>query len=122
MKVYIAGKVSGLPWADVTMKFGAAQKALEAKGFEVANPLAIVSEQYGKLIDPGFSFLDTPWEVCMKWVLPVMFTCDAVVMLPCWPKSRGGVLERFLSGCVKIPVYEGLNDPRLSKFYVCRGA
>ena len=42
--IYLAGKVTGLPIHEVTMKFGSKQKQLEAKGYEVINPLELVSK------------------------------------------------------------------------------
>lgn len=112
MKLYVAGKISGLPWAEVTAKFGAAQVALEVKGFAVVNPLAVVSKHHG--ISPKADrLLDTPWEWCMRWCIASLTNCDAVVMLPCWADSRGATLERYLAGSLNIPVFDGLNDPKL---------
>ena len=43
-KIYIAGKVSGEPIADCTLKFGTAQKEIETLGFEAVNPIAVVND------------------------------------------------------------------------------
>lgn len=109
MKLYIAGKVSGLPYAEVTAKFGMAQKTLEAKGYSVVNPLAVVSKQHG--ISPKADrLLDTPWQWCMRWCIAALMGCDGVVMLPCWADSRGAKLERYVAGSLGIPVYDDVKD------------
>ena len=39
MKIYISGKISGLPYGEVERKFADAEELLESIGFEVVNPL-----------------------------------------------------------------------------------
>ncbi len=112
MKLYIAGKVSGMPYAEVTAKFGMAQKELEARGYTVVNPLAVVSHQHG-ITPKADSMLKTPWEWCMRWCLRALMDCDGVVLLPCWTDSRGATLERYVAGSLQIPIYEGVKDPAL---------
>jgi hypothetical protein len=109
MKLYVAGKVTGLPWQDVTMKFGAAEVALKQKGYQVVNPLAVVSHQHG-ITPKADRLLDTPWEWCMRWCIASLMSCDGIVMLPCWAGSRGAKFERFVAGSLGIPVYEGVKS------------
>jgi hypothetical protein len=112
MKLYIAGKVTGLPYVEVTQKFGVAQVQLRAAGFKAINPLQVVSDMHER--DPKADrLLDTPWEWCMRWCLAELMTCHGMVILPCWADSRGAKLERYVAGCLNIPVYEGLKDPKL---------
>lgn len=84
VRVYIAGKVSGLPLHEVTMKFGTAQKELERMGFEVVNPLEVVHQAHlGHPVADRVS--DAPWGWCMRHCLHAMMACHAVVMLRCQP-------------------------------------
>ncbi len=80
-KIYIAGKVTGEPIAECTMKFGVAQKKIEAIGFEAINPLAVVGD------------FNASWEVAMKKCLKALIDCDGVILLPCWQGSRGATIE-----------------------------
>lgn len=84
-KIYIAGKVTGEPIAECTMKFGQMQKELELMGFEVINPLAVVGD------------FKAPWQYAMKKCIKAMLDCDGVVILPCWILSPGAKIERQLA-------------------------
>lgn len=39
MRIYISGKISGLPYDEVQERFNGAEDLLTELGFEVANPL-----------------------------------------------------------------------------------
>lgn len=96
-RVYIAGKVSGTPLAECTMKFGTAQKRLEAEGYEVVNPLEVVTSNS----ELGFK---TPWPVAMKLTLAAMMTCDLVYMLEDYRFSRGAMIEHQLAEQILMPI------------------
>lgn len=93
-KIYIAGKVTGLPIAEVTMKFGTAQKELENKGYEVVNPLAVVAEQ-----GDGFR---TDWQTAMRLCIKELMDCDGIYLLPCWEHSTGAQIEKRLAEQLKM--------------------
>lgn len=84
-KIYIAGKVSGLPIHEVTMKFGTAQKKLENKGYEVINPLAVVNDW------------DTDWNTAMRKCIAALTDCDAICLLPDWKESKGARIENSIA-------------------------
>lgn len=94
-KIYIAGKVTGLPYAQVWEKFDNVQKRLMNDGHIPHNPVAMVKacklEQHS-------------WEDIMKECLKILVDCDEVHMLPCWKESRGATLERDLALRLNIPV------------------
>ena len=79
--IYIAGAVSGLPIHEVTMKFGAAQKQLEAKGYTVVNPLKVVNDWH------------MPWDEAVDIGLKALDKCDAIYLLADWYHSRGAIIE-----------------------------
>ena len=79
-KVYIAGKVTGLPQQEVVDKFAKAQKDIEGMGFEVVNPIEVVSD------------FNAPWNEAMKMCVNALFECNAIVFLPCWTDSKGAQL------------------------------
>lgn len=84
-KIYIAGKVTGLPQQEVVAKFAKAQKEIEAMGFEVVNPIEVVND------------FDTPWQDAMKMCLTALFECTGIVLLPCWKESKGARIEQALA-------------------------
>lgn len=84
-KIYIAGKITGLPIHEVTMKFGAAQKKLENKGYEVVNPIAVVNDW------------DTTWDNAMRKCIAALVECDSIALLPDWKSSPGAILENDIA-------------------------
>lgn len=92
-KIYIAGKVTGEPIAECTMKFGTAQNAIEALGFEAINPLEVVGDW------------NTPWNEAMKKCISAMIECEAVVLLPDWIDSKGAKLENQIANSFDMPIF-----------------
>lgn len=84
-KIYIAGKVTGLPQQEVVDKFAKAQKDIEEMGFEVVNPIKVVKN------------FDTPWNEAMKMCITALFDCNCMVLLPCWKESKGARLEKDIA-------------------------
>ncbi len=79
-RIYIAGKVSGLPYAETSMKFGKYQKELMNQGHEPIVPLNIVDR-------------DDDWNTAMKKCIAALCTCDEIHMLHDWQDSPGARLE-----------------------------
>jgi hypothetical protein len=84
MKVYIAGRVSGLPYDQVKAKFSTAETMLRVADFEPVNPLGHVSCQA------------KPAEA-MKILIPLMLECDALLLLNDWEFSEGAQIEAQLA-------------------------
>lgn len=91
--VYIAGKVTGEKIADVTMKFGEAQRILKESGFEPINPLQVVNDWH------------CPWEQAMRKCIKALMTADAVYALPCSSNSKGAALEMHICTELTIPLF-----------------
>lgn len=91
-KIYIAGKVTGLPQQEVVDKFAKAQKEIEEMGFEVVNPIEVVND------------FDTPWNEAMKMCIIALLECTGIVLLPCWKDSKGARLEKDLARSFGIEV------------------
>lgn len=77
MKVYVAGKITGLDRSEAVAKFERAGKTLEGMGFSVLVPTVL------PLVD-GMSHADY-MHVC----LAMIDICDAAVFLPDWEDSPG---------------------------------
>lgn len=94
-RVYLSGKMSGLPNFGVEI-FAEAAAQLREAGYTVFSPaeLAVQSE-------------DKPWTDYMKADLVVMLQhCDGVVALPNWRTSRGARMEIFVAYAMGLPVID----------------
>lgn len=78
--VYIAGKVTGLKYEEVCVKFAAAQERLENRGFKVVNPMEIVPRE-------------ATWSEAMRICLAALPECQMIYMLRCSVNSRGAKIE-----------------------------
>lgn len=81
MKIYIAGKISGLNREDVIKKFEAAQKSLSKKGHQVFIPCVL----------PAYE--EVSHEDYLHICYAIIDVCDAVYMLSDWQQSEGALLE-----------------------------
>ncbi|MDR3266236.1 MAG: DUF4406 domain-containing protein [Tannerella sp.] len=86
-KIYISGKISGLPIDEVEAKFEEAEAKLKAEGYEVVCPLKNEINE------------DVRWETYMKMDIIMLMGCDAIYMLSDWENSRGASLEKQIAEC-----------------------
>lgn len=82
MKIYISGKISGLPIKSVIEKFKWHSGFLRMKGYEPINPIEVspYSEQKG-------------WSDYMAEDIAALLKCEAIYMLKDWGQSRGARIE-----------------------------
>lgn len=85
MKIYLAGKISGLPIEEARELFEHAEKELKECGHEVVNPLKLPHAE------------NTTWEDAMALDISHLIQCDAIFMLSNWSDSLGARLERLLA-------------------------
>ena len=79
-KVYIAGKISGLPIAEYTAKFSKAVSHLETLGYEAVNPVEHCN-------------VDMEWADCVIKCLQLLRECEGIYLLGDWQDSHGAVIE-----------------------------
>lgn len=87
-KIYISGKVTGLPFNEVKEKFGLWQEIIEGKGYEAINPVE-------HTISMGLEHED--WDTIMKSLIPLLCECDAIFLLADYSESRGAMLELHIA-------------------------
>ena len=81
MRIYISGKISGLPLDDVKVRFADAKAFLDEIGFEAVNPL-----------EKGLPD-DAPWERHMVKDIELLLSCDSIYMMDNWTLSTGAGIE-----------------------------
>lgn len=81
MKIYISGKISGLPYADVQERFNDAETMLTEIGFEVVNPLKNGLDK------------DKTWDEHICKDIAMLLPCDAIYMMDNWVDSTGASIE-----------------------------
>lgn len=92
MRVYISGKITGLPKEEYRAHFSGVAKRLRNRGFEV--------------VDPSAHDNDLDYAGYMKVSLCLLDMCDAVCMLDGWEDSKGAVFEaQYAVEVLRIPVF-----------------
>ena len=81
MKIYVSGKISGLPFADVQDRFDGAEALLNEIGFEVVNPLKNGLDK------------NRPWNEHLCRDIELLLPCDAIYMMDNWIDSTGASIE-----------------------------
>lgn len=95
-RIYIAGPMSGLPDLNYPA-FNAMAERLRALSFEVENPAENPSPKCES------------WLGYMRMAVAQLATCDAVVMLPGWSKSKGACIEHQLAVGLGLEIVEAGN-------------
>ena len=81
MRIYVSGKISGLPYEDVKTRFDDCQALLESIGFEVVNPITMGLHQ------------EATWEQHMVKDIELLLSCDSIYMMDNWTQSTGAGIE-----------------------------
>lgn len=79
---YIAGKVTGLDYDAVYLKFKKRQLELEAAGYFVINPCELIDK-------------DCDWKLAMKICLYLLQFADFISLLHDWQDSEGATMEKY---------------------------
>lgn len=83
-KIYLSGKISGLPICEAIKNFESAENQL--KGFAtIVNPMRLKHDH------------DKSWESYMKEDIKALLDCDAIAMLPNFNESKGSLIELNLA-------------------------
>ncbi len=96
-KIYISGKISGIE-NEAPELFTKAEMELQAKGFEVINPMALSHNH------------DKSWHSYMKEDVRALCECDAIYMLSNWTDSKGAIIEHTIAIYLGLKVqYEAMS-------------
>lgn len=89
MKIYIAGKITGLVYEDALRQFAEAERFLAELGHEPVNPM----KENGLDGDGN----QHAWAEYMKRDIPHLLGCDGIYLLPNWVASKGACLEKHIA-------------------------
>lgn len=103
MKVYISGKITGLPYEVVEKKFYAAEMALKKLNHNPINPLKNGLGQ------------SESWEKHMLRDIDLLINCDAILMLDDWEDSKGARMERRIAEKCGITI---LTEDDIESYYL----
>lgn len=92
-KIYISGKISGLPISEVIRKFQAACDKVKRFGLVPMNPL-----------DNDLP-LDAEWADQMGKDISILLRCDAIYLLPDYSDSEGAKIELAVARQRKMPIF-----------------
>jgi hypothetical protein len=112
MKVYIAGRMRGIPFYNFPA-FDAARDALQARGHTVISP-ADLDREHGfdaMTLPPDYDWNRIPegfdLSACIRRDVDAVLRCDAVVFLPGdWTASVGCKSEFAVARWAQKPVYQ----------------
>lgn len=95
MKIYIAGKITGLDIEVARAKFKEAQILIEAKGHDVINPMELPHDH------------DKKWDSYMRECLVALLDCDGLCALDNYRESRGAQIEYNLASNLGMRIFHG---------------
>lgn len=95
-KIYISGRISGLPIEVARGRFAAAEAYLRERypDAEIYNPTKFCRYEPGK-----------PWQDYMHLCLSVLEQCDFLVLLPNWLESNGAQCEYYYARGLHLAIY-----------------
>jgi hypothetical protein len=80
-KIYISGKITGLPFDEAFARFEKAEKKLQIMGYTTVNPMKQPHNH------------TKTWEAYMREDIIAMMDCDSIYMLSGWDESKGACIE-----------------------------
>jgi len=89
-RVYLIAKVSGLPEAEVFLKYESARTVVESYGYEAVIPTDIIPP-------------NTSWHYAMRLLIPIMLQCDAYTLIDEPWTTAGGLIEDTIANWVLLP-------------------
>jgi hypothetical protein len=109
-KVYVSGKITGLPKEEVQRQFNAAVEQLTIDGVQIAvNPVALVE------IWEDVLHLNLSYKQIMVRLIDHLAECDAIYMLRGWATSPGAKAELAFAEAIGLNVMYWYGDDKEAK-------
>ena len=90
MKIYISGKISGLPNMEAWLNFDHVECVMDSIGIKCVNPM---SKKYIK------NRMSLPWTIHMIFDIFLLIGCNGIYMQDNWKDSRGARIEYKIALC-----------------------
>ena len=84
-KIYISGKITGVPHDTAFAMFEKAEKKLQLMGYTTVNPMKQPHDH------------TKTWEAYMREDIIAMMDCDSIYMISGWSESKGASIEYYLA-------------------------
>jgi alkyl sulfatase BDS1-like metallo-beta-lactamase superfamily hydrolase len=95
VKIYLAGKITGLDPKEAERLFAEAEAAITKAGHTPLNPLALVDQTPGRTYD---EYLGDALAIMTR-------DSEALFMLDNWPESNGARIEFYTAKSYPKPIY-----------------
>lgn len=102
MRIYISGKITGLPIEEAKAKFAATEKYITWLGHEAVNPMAHVPE-----------VPDKTWADYMAEAVKLLLSCQGIWLIHDWKDSKGARIEKAIVGILGLNIFQP--SPAFSK-------
>jgi len=100
MRIYIAGKITGLTFEEAESAFMFAEGVLERAGHTPLNPMRLVDQSEGRR-----------YEEYLSDALRIMIVdAEAVYFLNNWNQSRGAKIEHATARALGMPLYHSFDE------------
>jgi hypothetical protein len=99
MKIYIAGKITGLDFLEAIENFRCGERAVEGCGHVALNPLKLVDQCESRTYE----------ELLLDALRVVLEQAEALYMLPDWRDSKGARAEHALAEIFGKPIFYAAN-------------
>jgi len=100
-KVYIAGKIKGLNYSEVVVKFSKAENLLKREGYEVVNPISVIQQvndvRFVCKMDQLADELPEHRREIFKHCISHLAHCDVIYLLEDYKDSPGAFLEKDIA-------------------------
>jgi len=94
MKIYIAGKITGLPYEKVVEKFNERSEIIRSRGHEPVSPIDVSPFKPSK-----------EWHDYMIDCIGALLMCDGIYMISNWGQSKGARIEYQIAKELGLPIF-----------------
>lgn len=84
-KIYISGKITGVPIEQAREKFAEAERILMCSGMDPVNPMKNGLPETAS------------WKEHMVEDIEMLLDCQAILMLSCWRTSKSAKIEKAIA-------------------------
>jgi len=98
MRIYISGKITGVPIEEAITWFNYHSNYIGNKGHQTVNPMALPHKH------------NQSWESFMREDIAALMGCDGICMTGHWLESRGANMEYGLAKRLGIKIFMSPNE------------